>query len=272
MKSANRYFHREDVHSVQVLIASLEKDYNLLEKVNIQTEAIVCNQCNHFDKNIFQYKNGKVIWYDFDERGVGLNRNNAWMRSTGDVVILCDDDMTFCDGYETIVIEAFNSNKKADVIIFNNPQLNALPQITKSKNYKMKYTKKIGYGASRIAIRRKSVQKCGISFNINFGGGTKYSFGEDSLFLSDCVRKGLNILLVDQTIAFLRKGREGSSWFKGYNQKYFFDLGIYLGASNYRLKWMRAIIEAYKNSQGTDINILQRYKLIHQGIKYFNCL
>lgn len=91
------------------------------------------------------------------------------------------------------------------------------------------------FGAARIAFRRKSITKNGITFNLHFGGGTEYSAGEDTLFLHDCLRKGLKIVAVPDSIATLLENRE-STWFKGYTDKYFLDRGALFAAIS--KKWL----------------------------------
>ena len=51
----------------------------------------------------------------------------------------------------------------------------------------------------------------GIYFNQCFGGGTEYSHGEDNLFLTDCLRKGLKIYAYPEYIAKLTEERK-STW------------------------------------------------------------
>lgn len=106
---------------VQALVATMNRpkgDYSLLEKMNIQTDAIVCNQCDRNEFEKFMWNGHTILWLSFSERGVGLNRNNALMRATGDVVVFADD-MVYCDKYEKIIKSAFEKQRNADVIAFN---------------------------------------------------------------------------------------------------------------------------------------------------------
>ncbi len=108
---------------VQVLIATMNQtDHNLLEKMNIQSPAIVGNQCSCNEIEEFDYNGNLIKWLSFAERGVGLNRNNSLMRATEDFLIFADDDMVFDDGYATTVIQLFDANPRADILIFNLPE------------------------------------------------------------------------------------------------------------------------------------------------------
>lgn len=93
---------------VQVLISTMnQSDYTLLDKMNIQTDAIVVNQCQEDNVCEFMYNNHSVKWYSLNEKGVGLSRNTALMRASADILLFADDDVVFCDGYEQLVIDEF---------------------------------------------------------------------------------------------------------------------------------------------------------------------
>ena len=112
--------NKEEKSKVQVLVATMnQEDHSILEKMNIDSDVIVCNQCNQDKVEKFKYNGYDVAFYSFAERGVGLNRNNALMRATGDICLFADDDMVYVDDYVTKVTEAFAKYSDADVIIFN---------------------------------------------------------------------------------------------------------------------------------------------------------
>ena len=105
---------------IEVLVAAMgQSDCQLIADMNIQTDALIGNQCDKNEIREFQIDDKKIIYYSFNERGVGLNRNNTLLRTRADICILADDDMRFVENYEKIVREAFLKNPSADVIIFN---------------------------------------------------------------------------------------------------------------------------------------------------------
>ena len=72
-----------------MLVATMnQNDYSLLNKMNIQTDIIVGNQCAINKVEEFKYRGNNVRWYSFSEKGVGLNRNNALMRAKGIILYL----------------------------------------------------------------------------------------------------------------------------------------------------------------------------------------
>ena len=97
---------------VQVLVATMNQEniQELLNNINISTEAIIANQTTNFSYNYFMHKQKKIDIYNFNERGVGLNRNNALMRANADIVLFADDDIEYRDGYEQIILDEFRNN------------------------------------------------------------------------------------------------------------------------------------------------------------------
>lgn len=217
--------------NIETLVVTMnQNDHTLIKRMNIQTDVIIGNQCER--NMIEEYKDGdmnvKII--SLNEKGVGLNRNTLLMRAEADIVVLADDDMVFHDGYSEKVIKAFDEHPNADVLIFNLDE----DIITQYKNYKSKKINKYNYmryGAARLVVRTSKIKMNNIYFNLNFGGGAQFSAGEDSLFIKDCLNHKLNIVAVADSIATLENNRE-SSWFKGYNDKYFFDKGVFYYFAN----------------------------------------
>ena len=73
--------------NLEVLLATIDqKDDSVLDEMKVKSDVIVCNQTNEkTDYRIYTKNDHQVRWYDFQERGVGLNRNNALLRATADI-------------------------------------------------------------------------------------------------------------------------------------------------------------------------------------------
>ncbi len=221
--------------STQVLVATMNQDdYSLVEKMNIQTDAIIGNQCNRNSVETFDYKNKKIVYLNFFERGVGLNRNNCLLRSNSDYCVIADDDMVFYDNYSDTIKMAFEKMPKADFLIFNIDENGQTDRRKNKKFRRLNIFNYLNYGAARFVFKRDVIQRKAITFNLNFGGGTQHSCGEDSLFLRDCLSKKVRIYTAPYSIALLTDDRK-SSWFEGYNQKYFYDKGYFLGVAHPKL-------------------------------------
>lgn len=256
---------------IDVLVSTMNQsaeDFSLLYKMNLSGNVLVCNQTN---KNYYlemEKENLESKMWSFKERGIGRSRNTLLLRSNAEVCVLADDDMVFLDNYKDIVEKNFKKRSDADVIIFNIDD-KGTRFITEDdlKVNKMNFTK---FGAARIAFRRKSIIENNINFNMLFGGGAVYGSGEDTLFLRDCVYRGLKVIAVSDHIARLEDDRE-STWFTGFNSKYFFDKGALYYAINPKLFYLNILqysLRKYKLSRGK-LGFLEVLKLMYRGGKSY---
>lgn len=255
---------------LQVLVSTMnQKDYSLLDRMNIQSDAIVINQCDRNKIEKFNYKGCSIIWISLNERGIGLSRNTALMRATGDIVLFADDDVEYVDGYPEIIENAFK-NHEADVILFDFKVKGS--SIYKPREYKYKrirWYNSMHFGAIHFACKRDKLYFEGIFFNLLFGGGAKYSCGEDNIFLSNVLKSGLKIITVPNCIGSVTFG--DSTWFKGFNEKYFYDKGILLGNIFRKKAYILMLFLLLKNSDQTrELGFKKSLKISLRGIKEAN--
>ena len=245
-----------------------QTDHSLLEKMNIQTDAIVGNQCDRNEIENFEWNGHNIKYLNFAERGVGLNRNNALMRADADVCLFADDDVVYYDGYAEKIEKAFEEKPDADVIIFNfktsRDGEKVFDAVTK--------TRKVGkrgvtaYGASVIAFRTIKIKYKNIAFHRMFGGGTEFSCGEDTIFLQDCVKKGLCVYTDATTLGTINHGE--STWFHGYTDKFFIDKGILYKYVFGRMSGPFALYHVVKHRKKyATIGVRKAYGLMMEGIR-----
>lgn len=255
--------------SVEVLVSTMNmKNDNIISQMNLDSDAIVINQCNEFGYRDLNINRHFIKVFSFNEKGIGLSRNNALLRSKSEFVIFSDDDMEFYRGYSECVSKWFERIPRADMLIFNidsNDQ--RFRKNTKVK--KVNFFNSLNYGAVRFVCRSDVIKHKNICFSTLFGGGSKYSCGEDSLFLCDCLRKKLKVYTVPESIAKLNVLRE-STWFKGYNEKYFFDNGVFWACTEKKFGLMFAIAILIKNFKyyKNDISFKKALNNIVYGYKY----
>ena len=246
---------------VQVLVAAMhQKDHSLLEKMNLQSDAIIANQCDHDSIENFEWNGHKIRYLNFAERGVGLNRNNALMRADGDICLFADDDMVYTDGYVQVVTKAFEQHPDADVLVFNLIE----PVKTRcviEKVARVNYLNFLRYGTARVAVKKESVHKHGIYFNQCFGGGTEHCHGEDNLFLAACLQKGLKMYAIPAYIAELTEERP-SSWNAGYDEKYLRDQGVLYRTMSRRLWKLLCLQDAVRHANEYGRSPLEAYRLM----------
>ena len=256
---------------LQVLVAAVEEDaVTLAEHMNLSTEAIICNQCHINQYREFVRKGCRIRVYDLKERGVGLNRNNSLMRADGDFCIFADEDIVYNDDYGARILEAFERCPKADILMFN---VTAVESRRTYENMRRKRIRWYNYGrypTYSMACRVESLRKANVYFSLLYGGGARYSNGEDSLFIHDCLKKGLKIYSVPVTIGHESKRTEGeeSTWFRGYTRKFFFDRGVLyhdLYGCMAKPMALRFLI-AHRKLMCRDIPLSQAYGYMKEGL------
>ena len=213
--------------NLEVMLSVLNLQKENLDKMNITSRCTVINQCGK--EGFEEYKNFKI--YSYNELGTANSRNRGLERITEDIILLCDDVVVYNNDYEKNIIEEFQNNPKADIIIFNvnNPYRKKRKII---KNKRLHIYNSLNYASYNIAFRKNSVLKKQIIFNTMFGPNAIYkSGGDDTLFIVDCLKKGLK--LYSSPIVLGNICSDTSTWFKGYNKKYFFDKGaLFTAISN----------------------------------------
>lgn len=256
---------------VQVLVAAVNQNMSrLIEKMNISTDAIIINQSDCFAYEEINHKNSMIKAYTFAERGVGLSRNNALMRADGDICLFSDEDICYVDHYEEAILKEFESNPLADMILFNVEIAEARRTYLISDRKRVRGYNCGRYGAVSFAIKRNRLMELNITFSLLFGGGAQYSAGEDSLFLKECIDKGMKVYTSPFTIG--REEAKVSSWFEGYTEKFFYDRGAlyhYLYGAMAKMLALRFLL-THKQKMCNEISISKAYQIMKKGIRKVN--
>ncbi|MBS5882779.1 MAG: glycosyltransferase [Lachnoanaerobaculum sp.] len=199
------------------------KDISWFDKLNSSSDAIIINQCGRKGKTKITHGPNNILWIDSDDIGLSKSRNMALDNATGEYLIIADDDLEYIDGYEKIIVESFEKNPNMDIIVF---QVEGIEQVFKNyskKGKKISFLGSLHVSSVEIVMRKNSIKKANIRFAEEFGSGAKYRMGEENIFLFDCLKSGLKIYYEPKVIAKLHLNE--STWFSGYNKKYFLDRG-----------------------------------------------
>lgn len=243
---------------VQVLVSTMnQKDHSLLERMNIQTEAIIVNQCG-FDKiEQFLYQGNKIVWINSATKGLSKSRNIAIANATADYCLIADDDLVYRDKYEKTVIKYFTDNPGVSILRF---KVNGIERPFKkypSKSGRIGRRGIMKISSVEIAFRLKDVKS--VRFNELIGAGTKYKMGEENAFLMECYRRNLGIKYINYTVSDLHIGE--SSWFNGFDEDYFFSRGAAIEALN--TKFSPLLIIAFA---------ITKYRLYRGRLSFVNAI
>lgn len=209
---------------IETLVVAIgQHDHELVKRMNLQTDSLVGNQCDISSDDCFEYRSLSITYLNRAERGAARNRNMVLERSTADLCVLADDDLSFVDDYPKLVREAFDACPQADILVFNLIEKHPIRKV--NTRYRRVRSYNYGpYGAPRLVLRRAAVVGAGLRFNEAFGGGARYSSGEDSIFLHDCIKRGLKIYTAPLALAELDQN-SSSTHFTGFNRSFFFNKG-----------------------------------------------
>lgn len=254
---------------LQVLVSTVSQtDHHLIEKMNISSDAIIINQCGTDSSEVQTDRQGnRIKWFCSSEKGVGCSRNQALMKADSDIVLFADDDVVFLPAYSEIILSEFQKNPRADMIVFNVKSTNSdRPEYEIPQRHRIHFFNCLRYGAFRIAVRLDSIRRERLYFSQLFGGGSPYGSGEDSLFLMDCLRRGLRIYAVPQLIGTVT--HEESTWFLGYTEKYFYDKGaLFCGISRHFPKLLCLQFCLRHPDMVSGLTFLRALRIMLKGVK-----
>lgn len=194
------------------------------ERMRLNSDAVIINQCDRLGYDEKEYMGHRLRFYSFPERGVGRSRNEAILRAEGDICLFADGDVVYEPGYAEAIEEEFKKNSRAHMILFNVEVARERRTYFNTKRKRIRWYNCARYGAVSFAVRRDALLSSGIMFSLLFGGGAKYCSGEDSLFLKHFMQKGYRVYASPVVIG--RETEGDSTWFEGYNEKFFHDRGV----------------------------------------------
>lgn len=235
---------------LQLLVATMNLTdiIGLCDKMHIASDALIINQSDCVKYECLFYHGYKIECYTFAERGLSRSRNNALLRCTGEILCIADDDMVYTDTYREDIINEFQKHPEADALVFNVTALNDERSGKPIEKYaRVGKRESREYGSVHIAIRKRALIGKNVYFNTLFGSGATYSCGEDTLFLKELIEKDLKLYKTPIRIASV--DMSDSTWFKGYNEKYFKDKGALIEAAYPRCSYLLAILQSVRNSK-----------------------
>ena len=221
---------------IEVLVSTMnQKNYqSLIDKMNIKGKCIIINQM--LDNNVELPKkidNEKVKFLSYSEKGLSKSRNKAIENADAEICIVADDDMYYEDDVLKKVEKAYETYPDADIIAFDIDNEDKTKRKKILNQGKVNFTKSMKISSVQITFKRKSILEKHIRFKENFGAGANYDFGEENIFMAECLRKGLKIYYIPQKIATLLMDTE-STWNREQTKEHYQIQGaVYYEMSNY---------------------------------------
>lgn len=255
---------------VQVLASVMNQSFDdIVNRMGLDSDAVIVNQCDELGYQEQERGGNRLRFFSFPERGIGRSRNEAILRADGDILLFSDEDIVYEPGYAAAVEEEFRHMPDTDMILFNVTVEEERRTYHITKRRRVHWYNCGRYGAVSFAVRRESLLASGVTFSLLFGGGARYSNGEDSLFLKEFLEKGFRVCTAPVTIAREEPGE--STWFAGYNEKFFHDRGVLYHYLYGRMKYMMALrfLLVHKRTLcgNSGIGLSQAYRWMWDGMK-----
>ena len=258
---------------LEVLMSAMhQKDFSIAYKSCVNSDLLIINQCDTEGYDEIMVDGHKWRMISTTERGLSRSRNKALENALGDICLWSDDDEVFTEGYEKEIIAAYEYLPSVSAIAFNVRRINFqmkktyyhIEAVRPAPSYR-------GYQSGMLSFRRKDILDAHISFDEKFGSGTPWGGGEEILFERDIRENGLKLYEHPYEVATLDYGG-GSRWFKGYNEKYFYNLGAF-GYYSRHYKFTLALIARmiyvafFKLRKEKTLSPLSKMKWMIRGMK-----
>lgn len=255
--------------TIQILVSTMHRDeFLFLDMMKLWGQVVVINQCDQNSFEEFRANTFSANIINTTQRGISNSRNEAILHAEGDILLTADDDIVYFPNARKKIKKTFENHPEADIIAFNVKRTNFNKKFFPKENLRWRKAPKNRYYSSvSIAYRKSVLRKANLHFHPNFGAGSKYLSGEESLLLRDARRRGVKIYESPEYIATVDCST--STWFDGYTKRFFFDKGAWLKAA-YPKTYM--IIKYYflKKSKGSSMSRKAIIAALNAGIKAFD--
>jgi len=168
-----------------------------------------------------------IIIGQIEGRGLSRNRNNAFALADGDIGILADDDVRYREADIDTVLDAYQKDQKLEVACFKIATPEGQPPYKDYYQFDYLLNDESHHYLStlEITVRLSALKEHNLEFDERFGLGSKLnSFGEEAVFIHDCIRAGLKVKYIPEfiveheatsTIKSLEQYAESNNIFKG---------------------------------------------------------
>ena len=149
--------------TLQLLVAAMNKEaMELAQEMQIESDAIIVSQCDHYSYEEILYKEHKIRCFAMAEKGVGLSRNTSLMRADADIILFADEDIVYQEGYAEAVLQEFASHPKADMLLFNVKAVPGRETYHTESFGRVRWYNCGRYPAYSIAVRKEALEDvCG---------------------------------------------------------------------------------------------------------------
>jgi glycosyltransferase involved in cell wall biosynthesis len=162
---------------------------------------LIINQTQENNLLVSEFSNVRVV--NSFEKGLSKSRNLALKNAKGKIVLIADDDVVYKKDFDAKIVQAYNQYGNKSVISFSIEKPDGLLFKKYLPNPKMNLSlmELFNVLSIEISINKSVLDELGVTFDENFGLGSKFEMGEEAIFLSDVKNKNQQIAFVPSVIA-----------------------------------------------------------------------
>ncbi|MGG4610054.1 glycosyltransferase family 2 protein [Providencia sp. Me31A] len=179
-----------------------------LPEAHYNTEIIIIHQTrapHEYQKHIDLLNNRKDIrYFSSNDKGVTKSRNLAIAKSTGEILLFCDDDVIYNGDIQKNILNAYRENIHAGFLTFAYTEDIKKIKSKKFKDNSFKHTLLtiLSIGTIQISCKKALLTNLSITFPEDMGAGSKYFLCDEPVFLSNFIKSGIDGYYIPISIGY----------------------------------------------------------------------
>ena len=201
------------------------------------------------------------------DKGLARSRNLAIKNATCELCLFADDDISYVQGFDVIVKEAFARYQYANIITYK--MVNYKGELFTHYPNIIRHNKKTVSSVNSVVIsfRRKQVIDNKVFFNVNFGLGSTFETADEYVFLRSALKKRFKVFFEGKVLLShpnFSSGKAVSS------DRIVFARSAVFYKYNGILTYLKLVWHLYLLFRNNDLKLNQFYKKYIQGLNGIN--
>lgn len=145
--------------------------------------------------------------------GLSKNRNHALMQATGDLLVICDDDVRFEYSFFDNILETFKNDLTLDVAYFIALNMDGKPMRKyPTTTFTYKYRPR-GFFFTSCGLVLRNSSKLPM-FDARFGLGAEFlGSGEEEVYVHQCYKMGMNVRYIPKPCICTPENTTGDNFY-----------------------------------------------------------
>jgi glycosyltransferase involved in cell wall biosynthesis len=194
---------------VNIIVSTIDAGIRQVEKILLEPRPDLKYIISHqFTESIYRpipdaLKRNDIAISQIEGRGLSRNRNKALSLADGDIGVLADDDVIYRNEYINTVLTAYRADPDLGAACFKIATPAGEPEYKDyyTESYLLNEKSHHYLSTLEITFNLKKIRDNNIRFDERFGMGSELNiFGEEAVFIFDCIKKGLKVRYLPEYI------------------------------------------------------------------------